>query len=64
MGRIKTQLIKRLTLDLVSKYKDMFTTDFNQNKEKVESLLSGTSKKIRNVVSGYVTRLMKTKEEI
>ncbi|OYT32789.1 30S ribosomal protein S17e [Candidatus Woesearchaeota archaeon] len=64
MGRIKTQLIKRLTLNLVKDHKELFTTDFNQNKEKVESLLINTSKKIRNVVSGYVTRLMKSKEEI
>lgn len=64
MGRIKTKLIKRITFDLVKKYKDMFTDDFNKNKIAVENLLSETSKKIRNVVAGYVTRLMKHKEEI
>ena len=64
MGRIKTKLVKRLTIDLVKQYKDMFTNDFTKNKEVVVKLLSGTSKKIRNVVAGYVTRLMKHKEEI
>lgn len=36
---------------------------FEENKKVVSDLLPTASKKIRNSVSGYVTRLMKVKEE-
>lgn len=62
MGRIKTALIKRLTNELVKNRKDKLTTDFNKNKEAVGELLDVTSKKMRNVIAGYATRLMKQQE--
>ena len=36
---------------------------FEENKKVVGELLGDTSKKIRNTVAGYVTRLMKTDKE-
>ncbi|MEM4755926.1 MAG: 30S ribosomal protein S17e [Candidatus Woesearchaeota archaeon] len=59
MGRIKTQLIKRTTLELVKAHRDRFTTDFEKNKLIVAAHLQTSSKKIRNVIAGYVTRIMK-----
>jgi small subunit ribosomal protein S17e len=59
MGRIKTQLVKRTTLKLLKEYPATFTSDFTQNKELVSRYVDVKSKKIRNVVAGYVTRLMK-----
>ena len=61
MGRIKTQMIKRLTLQLIKEYgKDTFKPDFNENKKLVADRLSTeSSKKIRNSIAGYVTRLVK-----
>ena len=63
MGRIKTQMVKRLTLQLVKQHKPLFTTDFVANKKLVERLLTNPSKKIRNTVAGYVTRLMQRTED-
>ncbi|MEM2916435.1 MAG: 30S ribosomal protein S17e [Candidatus Woesearchaeota archaeon] len=63
MGRIKTQLIKRLTLNLVKQHKALLTTDYEQNKKLVEKLLTDPGKKIRNTVAGYVTRIMQRKED-
>ena len=63
MGRIKTTLIKRNTLKMFSLYKDKFTTDFIKNKLVVNELAEVQSKKLRNVMAGYVTRLMKDKKE-
>jgi small subunit ribosomal protein S17e len=63
MGRIKTQMIKRLTLQLVKQHKQLFSTDYVTNKKLVEQLLTNPSKKIRNTVAGYVTRLMQRKED-
>ena len=63
MGRIKTQLIKRLSFELLKEHKENFQMDFEQNKKLVEKFLTSTSKKMRNVIAGYVTRLMKRKED-
>lgn len=59
MGRIKTQLIKRTTHKLVKEAPTTFTKDFEANKELVSHYLILKSKKIRNTIAGYVTRLMK-----
>ncbi|MAE13801.1 30S ribosomal protein S17e [Candidatus Woesearchaeota archaeon] len=59
MGRIKTQLIKRTTNELLAKHRDKFSTDFSENKAKVQELTDMQSKKLRNTVAGYVTRQMK-----
>ncbi len=62
MGRIKTQLIKRITFEIMKQSKDQLSPQFEGNKKVVAELLSGASKKIRNSVAGYLTRLMKIKE--
>jgi small subunit ribosomal protein S17e len=62
MGRIKTQMIKRLTLQLVKQHKQLFSADYAANKKIVERLLTTPTKKIRNTVAGYVTRLMQRQE--
>ena len=59
MGRIKTVLIKRQTKDLLRKYGEQFTSDFSQNKVLVTQYMKIPSKKLRNIVAGYVTRLKK-----
>jgi len=63
MGRIKTQLIKRLTFQLMKEYRDEFKPSFEENKLLVAAHLTESSKKIRNAIAGYVTRLMKNKED-
>lgn len=64
MGRIKTTLIKRLTFELLDKHGDKFKDNFEENKKIVENYIDVPSKKLRNVIAGYVTRLIKGKEEI
>ena len=62
MGRIKTTLTKRITNKLVKEHRDEFKKDFESNKEIVEKFADIPSKKLRNIIAGYVTRLVKTKE--
>lgn len=62
MGKVRTVLIKRLSRELVQRYADSFSKDFDQNKEIVEELLTNTTKRLRNRIAGYVTRLMVIKE--
>ena len=59
MGRIKTTQVKRTTRKLISLYGDRFTADFTANKKVVDDVAEIASKKLRNVIAGYVTRLMK-----
>jgi len=63
MGRIKTKLIKRITLKLFAKHRDEFKPDFKENKEKVSQYADIPSKKIRNIIAGYVTRLARQNKE-
>ena len=62
MGRIKTKLIKRIANKLVSNHRDEFKKDFDENKQLVTEFADIHSKKLRNVIAGYVTRLVKTNE--
>ena len=64
MGRIKTQLVKRTTLTLFKEHKDKFKKDFNENKLVLVDLVDFPSKKIKNTVAGYITRLVKSNAEI
>ena len=61
MGRIKTTLIKRTGKKLYSEHKDEFKDKFEYNKKIVDGLVDVQSKKLRNIIAGYVTRLVKKK---
>ena len=63
MGRIKTALIKRLTQQLIKEHGNEFKKDFNENKIVVEKFMNVPSKKMKNLIAGYVTRLMKAGQE-
>ncbi len=63
MGRIKTQLVKRMTKQLVRDHPAGVTTDFEKNKEHVNEHMSVSSKKIRNIIAGYATRLAKMQKK-
>jgi len=63
MGRIKTKLIKRTTLKLYKDHKDEFKEDYYDNKLIVDKFLDIPSPKLRNILSGYITRLVKSKKE-
>lgn len=59
MGRIKTTFIKHLTNKILAEHGDKFTDDFEKNKEILAEILEIKSKKIRNKVAGYITKIMK-----
>ena len=64
MGRIKTQFVKRITEELIEKHGEEFSENFEENKKKVDELADVPSKKLRNVIAGYVTRRVKNKDEL
>jgi small subunit ribosomal protein S17e len=61
MGKVRTILIKKVSKELISKYPDVFTTDFEKNKKLLDKYLEVDSKHLRNRISGYIVNLMKIK---
>ena len=59
MGRIKTKRIKALTNDVYDRYKDKVSTKFEENKQLLNEVQDSKSKKLRNIMAGYATRLKK-----
>jgi len=59
MGRIKTSYIKHIGYELFEKNFEKFTTDFSKNKKMVKELISFKSKRMLNIVTGYITSLKK-----
>jgi len=62
MGKIKTTQIKRVTKKLIAEHGKLFKKDFDGNKKIVDELVECSSKKLRNMIAGYVTRLMSRKD--
>ncbi len=62
MGRIKTTYVKRKTRDIMKVHGEKFTTEFTANKERIGENTVIPSKKMRNVIAGYLTRLKKKEQ--
>ena len=63
MGRVKTQLTKRLARELMAMYPDKFSDKFEENKKTLDKTIDVKSKKIRNTISGYLVRLVQQKQQ-
>jgi small subunit ribosomal protein S17e len=55
MGNIRQNYIKRVAIELVKKYNDQFTNDFDHNKKVVAQLTDVKTTVFRNRIAGYVT---------
>lgn len=56
MGNIRPTYIKRVAIELVERFPDRFTADFDHNKKAVDELADIQGKAMRNRIAGYVTR--------
>lgn len=63
MGKVRIRLVKRTAKELLERYPDLFTLDFEHNKEVVKRLLNTKSKRIRNRIAGYITHLVKLRKK-
>ena len=57
MGKVRTDTIKRTSRELLRRFPERFTGDFESDKAAVNELVIAQSKRIRNRIAGYVTRL-------
>jgi len=63
MGKVRSTLIKRTAKKTLKKYPERASKDFSENKKAVSDLLILPSKRMRNRVAGYLTRLFRQQEE-
>ena len=62
MGIVKTQLVKRAALKLMKEHPTTFKKDFSENKTLLMGVSEISSKKLRNVIAGYLARLVRQQE--
>ncbi len=62
MGRIKTTLIKRTAHKLYYGDPSRFKKNFEENKQIVSDSIETQSKKFRNIIAGYITRLARKQQ--
>ncbi|MDI9645095.1 MAG: 30S ribosomal protein S17e [Archaeoglobales archaeon] len=56
MGTVKPAYIKVIANELLKRYPELFTNNFDQNKKIVAAVTNIQSKTVRNRVAGYITR--------
>ena len=64
LGNVKPAFVKRIAPELLQKFPEEFTDDFEKNKALVEKLTTISTKNVRNRVAGYITRLMEDRKKI
>lgn len=55
MGNVRTEQIKRVAKELIRRFPNKFSNDFENNKRIVDTLTQGTTTKVRNQIAGYIT---------
>lgn len=63
MGNVRTDQIKRTARELIRRFPDKFSNNFEENKHLVGLLTQGTTIKIRNQIAGYITHSLVGEEE-
>jgi len=64
LGNVKPAFIKRIAMELMQKFPEDFTEDFEKNKMLVERLTTIATKNVRNRVAGYITRVMEDRKKV
>ena len=63
MGKVRPVFIKKVSKELIEKYPEVFSIDFEENKKLLAKYTVIQSKLVRNRVAGYLTHLIKNKVE-
>jgi small subunit ribosomal protein S17e len=57
LGKVRTDTVKRTSRELIKRFPERFTGEFESDKQAVNDLVTTQSKRLRNRIAGYVTRL-------
>jgi small subunit ribosomal protein S17e len=63
LGKVRTDTVKRISRELLRRFPDHFTGDFESDKQSVNDLVTTPSKRLRNRIAGYITRLKMVEAE-
>jgi small subunit ribosomal protein S17e len=58
LGSGRTEQIKRTAKELIRRFPEKFSHDFESNKHMVQTLIQGGTPKVRNQIAGYITRFL------
>jgi len=58
LGKVRPEKVKKAARDLVKRFPEKFTTDFQSNKKMLKSMAYIYSSKLTNLIAGYITRLV------
>jgi len=53
---VRTEQIKRTAKELIKRFPEKFSGNFDENKRMVRQLVEGGTPKVRNLIAGYITR--------
>jgi small subunit ribosomal protein S17e len=56
LGNVRTDQIKRTARELIKRFPDKFSENFDSNKLVVGTMIDGLTIKVRNQIAGYITR--------
>ncbi|MBS7606493.1 30S ribosomal protein S17e [Candidatus Bathyarchaeota archaeon] len=62
MGNVRPERVKRIARELLAKYPDKFTANFEENKKVLSNIAHIPSSRLRNSIAGYITRLVSISE--
>lgn len=62
MGRIRTSSVKRSAEEVMSAFPNQFSKKFEENKKIVSKFADVGTKKLRNMIAGYITKKVKSAE--
>jgi small subunit ribosomal protein S17e len=60
LGKVRTETVKRAARELIERFPEKFTNEYEANKAAVNEVMKAPSKRLRNRIAGYVTRLKVT----
>lgn len=63
MGKVRPEYIKRVSKELLKRYPQVFTNEFENNKQIIPNYAKIQSKHVRNRIAGYITHLVKYEKE-
>jgi small subunit ribosomal protein S17e len=63
MGSVKSVAIKSLGNRIIMEHGKMFSKDFEKNKAVLGEIKAVKSKKINNILAGYITKKMRQMEK-
>jgi len=58
LGKVRPEKVKKVAKELLKRYPEKFTADFESNKKLLESFSKISSVRLRNRIAGYITRLV------